>query len=641
MGKILIKKISYTGDKYFYSSPEFESGVNIIEGENGSGKSTLIKLIYFCLGGNVKEFKKNNRGAHKEITSDKNNFAELDIILNEDRYIFKRLIGENDIIIIDRANSDNIQIVPVKRTKNEKYIFSDWMLEKLNINIVEIFQSNQKFKINLNDILRLIYHDQAPDPSKIYKTPDDDNNNSFADSIEIRKVIFQLLLGKQYNDYYDSNSKLKYLEKETGISKRSLDEYDNITSTFSVIEGDKNIIFLQKMLSDKKTEIKKLLMFRDSLKNERPMSIDSLDEIEQIKNDLLQNELLEGSLKDEKNNKNNDLIKLSYLFDDTVLEATQIKKIIYTDSKLSLFSVDTCPYCLREVTREKGHCICGSEVDENQYERFFYSSTDYIDILKSKQKSVETISSTIEIYKENIKEIDEKINKIAVIRNILKDKLRKTVKHIDGEIDTNRLNELDDKIFDLKEIEKNIERQIIIETKREELQIKYDENVSELDSQRRATKKLELEAESDIKTKIILFNDKYNELMKNTLFDCKSAKIANDNYLPIINNGEYKEASASVSIRFMYYLTLLCLSLNDRVITYPRFLLIDTPETAGIDKEDLINIIEQINNVTDNVNKDDYQIILTTAIDKYPENFRGNKRITITKEKKLLNKVEE
>ncbi|MCB2792168.1 hypothetical protein KQ881_16465, partial [Listeria monocytogenes] len=63
--------------------------------------------------------------------------------------------------------------------------------------------------------------------------------------------------------------------------------------------------------------------------------------------------------------------------------------------------------------------------------------------------------------------------------------------------------------------------------------------------------------------------------------------------MPLIDNGEYREHSAKVPKRFLYYLTLLQLSLSSDV-PVPRLLLIDTPETAGIDLDKLVKMLRQI-----------------------------------------------
>jgi hypothetical protein len=102
-----------------------------------------------------------------------------------------------------------------------------------------------------------------------------------------------------------------------------------------------------------------------------------------------------------------------------------------------------------------------------------------------------------------------------------------------------------------------------------------------------------------------------------------------------------------VPLRLMYYFTILALSLKNESVKHPGLLIIDTPEDSGIDEDnlkknlDLLNLaIEQGGN-----SKKEYQIILTTGLDKYPESFKKDikdefnesKGIFILKEKTAYN----
>jgi hypothetical protein len=136
-------------------------------------------------------------------------------------------------------------------------------------------------------------------------------------------------------------------------------------------------------------------------------------------------------------------------------------------------------------------------------------------------------------------------------------------------------------------------------------------------------KGLEVKAQQDITAKVHAFSRKYDELMKSTLPDCRSAKITLDNYLPSINDGLYRETSALVSIRLMYFITLMHLSLTDKSVTFPRFLLIDTPETAGIELEYLQYCIKQLEELQDY--GVDFQVIISTGLNKYPASLKDNR----------------
>ena len=78
---------------------------------------------------------------------------------------------------------------------------------------------------------------------------------------------------------------------------------------------------------------------------------------------------------------------------------------------------------------------------------------------------------------------------------------------------------------------------------------------------------------------------------------------------------------------------------------FPRFLMIDTPNKEGIDKENLIKNIgllaeaEKYTEEKEDEEKEEakqYQIILTTGMDTYPEDFKNNVFYKLESEKYLL-----
>lgn len=100
MGSLIIKKIKYNGDKYYFESPEFIVGINIIEGDNGSGKSTLSYFIEYGLGGDIRYFSESNKNEkYNQIVNDTNNSIELIINIDDEEYTLQRYINKNDIFI--------------------------------------------------------------------------------------------------------------------------------------------------------------------------------------------------------------------------------------------------------------------------------------------------------------------------------------------------------------------------------------------------------------------------------------------------------------------------------------------------------------------------------------------------------------
>ena len=156
MSNLLVKQVKYFGERYSYSSPTLTSGINILEGENGTGKTTFSSLLYFGLGGNVKWFRDDTSEKHVEITGDKSNYVEITILINNQIYIITRYVYKFEVNIVSPTDVITLQI---NRSVNNTFTFSDWLLGKLNIKVVEIYQGTEFYKLNFLDLFRLMYHD--------------------------------------------------------------------------------------------------------------------------------------------------------------------------------------------------------------------------------------------------------------------------------------------------------------------------------------------------------------------------------------------------------------------------------------------------------------------------------------------------
>ena len=94
--------------------------------------------------------------------------------------------------------------------------------------------------------------------------------------------------------------------------------------------------------------------------------------------------------------------------------------------------------------------------------------------------------------------------------------------------------------------------------------------------------------------------------------------------MPIVDNGVYKNKSAGVPIRLIYYYTILLLALKYESVKHPKLLIIDTPEDSGIDSGNLKNDLQILDDALKQIeNKNQiYQVILTTGLHKYPTSFK-------------------
>ncbi len=643
MGQLKIHKMHYEGKRYDFSSPELDNfKINIIEAPNGCGKSTFFDLIYYGLGGKVSHFNSTEKEKHKEIVNDKSNFVELEVSLKNKEFKFIRKIGENLITILsDEAfpSKDDGLVdflcLAINRHKSEDYIFSDWILEQLNIPSIEIFHAGKNFKIGFNDLLRLVYHNQGTDVNGIYKPAD--NQNYVSDSVFLRKAIFEVLMGKTLVKLYEAYGNLKRKQSEHDKANAILSEYKNIVSDMHKQLGFKEVIndyHLAKEIEELESGIERLISYRSKQLTSKISENAGLVHTRKIKEAYGRTELNLIDLQRNIELKLKDIDSLNRVIRQTREDAFRLQKIIHTHRQLEMFTPDTCPYCLKNVDRPSDKCVCGHDIDENDYRRYFYDPSEYYTLLKSKVKSLETMEIALKSAQDEFKNLEDDFEKSNIENLKLKDELSYALSEIEYITDFDELDHVEDQLLINKEKISNLKQALLLEKNLQTYQRVKDSAKREMDLAKIAVEKLEATSEAELIEKVDKFNKYYNHFMKASLLDCRVAEINADDYMPIINNGDYKEASAAVHKRFLYYLTLLQLSLLDE-IPFPRLLLIDTPENIGIDNINLNRMISCLD-MLDNPNNVDYQVILSTGENKYPDSMKDNVIIKLNEDKRLL-----
>lgn len=624
MGRLAIRRVVYSGDKYSFESPYLNDGIVIMEGVNGHGKSTFMNLIYYGLGGRVQAFNKNDDNDSKkynEIFYDTNNYVELLIEIDDEKYELTRYIGDNLIFVV--GEDEEVRETCVLRNQSDEHtmVFSDWILGKLNINVFDIVQGTRSFKLNFTDLLRLVYHDQETEVDKVYKEAD--NSNFLSDSLEIRKAIFEILLGKTYNDYYSTLGQYKLTMKELEKAQAVMDSYDEFLG--EVLDYDlANVVHINSMISENQEMIEKVQIEREIASREQGNSDEIWQLIGQQKKELILNQHKLEEWESAKNLTTQSIDKILYLIDESEKELSEIEKIRLVNKKLKLFTPNTCPYCLREVEREKGKCICGNDIEEEQYEKFFYTDEEYLDILKVKKKSIQSLEQLLERKSQRLKIIIGHIEKAE--QSI--EKIRLYIDELTKDIATNYnsayIRQLDERERELNGIILELKQAKDLAKKRETLASQVIQLRNKVEGLKIRVDSFLNAAREDMLNKKKDFDEVYFSLMKRADEHCYSAYIGED-YMPHINLGAYRERSAAVPKRLMYFLTMLIESLKNEA-NFPQFLMIDTPNKEGIDKENLIKnigLLAEADKYTEEM-KTQYQIILTTGIDTYPEEFKKN-----------------
>jgi len=620
MGNLIIRKVIYSGDNYKFESPELENGINIIVGDNGSGKSTFSYFIDYGLGGTIKPFNRDNKTEkYREIATDSNNYIVLEIEINSTKYSLKRFIGHNDIFISDGENVEKFAI-----NRHKEYapkVFSDWLLEKLDITIFDVNLGAKFWTFNFSDLFRLLYYDQDTEPKKIYKTPS--NDNFISDSIIIRKTIFEVLLGISSVEYFQRMNELKSAERLKGDAKGRYEGFLALHSNINFEEESNSTSIIEEY----EEQLKKLKHERDLYTKDNSEVNEKTLYLTTLQSELINLELDISNNKIKSQNINTEIYSIEKMYKELESEISDIKKTIFTHEQLNLFSMQVCPFCMNtKKDRKDGHCICGEKFNENGYEKFVYNSSEYKKILQHKEKSLKTIETALNSYNKEVSELNNQTEIKIKKSSELKTDLIQAVNSIEFSGNAEFIDSLNDKMIEVKSN--------ILEEKKKEglistyklLKSTFESKNIDYENKLNAFKTAQNTFEKNNFKTIEEFNAVYNQLMINSSAKCEKAEIDED-YMPILNDGYYLNKSADVPKRLMYYFTILSLSLKLKNVKHPRFLLIDTPESVGIDEGNLkIDLSEldyaiSLSKLDENSLIPSYQVILTTGVDKYPSKY--------------------
>jgi len=632
MGRLKINRVHYNGDKYTYSSPLLTDGVNIIEAGNGGGKSTFSALICYALGDYVHMFNFAKTEVHKEVKNDTNNFVLLEMEINQESYWVKRYFGKkqnNMIIVRDKSGNEEALYLNRQHMPEGQSTYSDWLLLKLGIEVVDVWQGASHFKVNFTDIFRLIHYDQGTEPKKIYKEHKTDNN-FISDSANIRKVIFELLVGHRFSDYYAMLGQLREYEKQRDAKRILFDNFGVLATEMGYDISSLPSSELLRKLTEERLELQRIQLLRQDVRSRKSDSSKFELQIQQLRQGLVQREQELAEAQKHLSNVSFEQRDLIELKEELIREVSHINKIIFSHNTLHIFSPDHCPCCFNKVERISGICLCGAEIQEGQSEHFFYNSQEYVEILRSKQKSVETIDVAINSCGKEISSLQEAIKQIHLSLDSIRNQLKEAEQHTNS--NNQELLQLNERVYHLRNSIQDTDNRIKMIEKYEGIERAYNKAKSDFSTLQTKVRSTQNAIELLINAQTKRFNDIYNGFMTKTLREVTSAEI-NEDYMPVLNDGVYREASSDVPKRFLYFLTLLSMSLDTKNrIPFPQFLLIDTPENLGIDKDNLDKCMDRISELLSS----DYQIILTTGLGKYPTSLADFVKQTIPDGEKLL-----
>ncbi|MBL3548861.1 hypothetical protein [Chryseobacterium sp. KMC2] len=398
--------------------------------------------------------------------------------------------------------------------------------------------------------------------------------------------------------------------------------FQNYESTHE--KPERNDLLIQRQ-SDIQASILKLEQERESYQIKETTVDDKIGELAGIQSMLVDLELKTSRERIFLRSLQNEQVKVDNVHRTLLEEIQQIQKIIFTHDQLDLFSMEVCPFCMNKKEIAKGICICGSKFNEDDYEKFVYNSSEYKDILSHKQKSIKAITQAKQDYAHDVREVTGKIEKNTKLIDDYTQRLKTVIETAEFAGSTTVIDDYNNRILKMKE--QLLQLDYALKTSRDWKRLNDDleSKIANLTTAQIEYNNAKNAYNLNNAETIESFNTVYSSLLAKSSYKSTEAHIDED-YMPFIDNREYRANSSDVPKRLMYYFTILSLAMKLPSVKHPRFLLIDTPEDSGIDTEHLNQNLELLKDAlilgkqADGTYKD-FQVILTTGYGKFPPSF--------------------
>lgn len=583
---------------------EFHSGVNIIRGDNSVGKSTIMDLIYFCLGGDLREERWNNEARSCDSTV-------ADVTINGKRLTLLRPIAPNGKPPImffsgpyeaSNAPDANWTQYGIIRTDN-KYSFSQQLFELLNW---PAHQADDSSNLTMHQILRLIYVDQDTPVNKILKyEPSMDKPN-------MRQAIGEFLLGIDDLETYGIRQKLSKAENEFSKIQGQLEAVYRIISP---TEGILRTELLEKEISTVTQNIKDLSLERDNviltpsediapnLKEEAEIlgrNIKSLtDEISirfsrkaEITNEIVESELFLSSI-------------------DFRIKSLQESRTAFDYFGEVRFKF--CPSCLAPI-KDSDHTLCHlckNSINEDSRDSSYLAALNELNFQKKESKKV------LEEHKHKLKEITELLN--AEIRQLesLKAKSRSllminsqkmvelsSISSTIGSMEE-KLSNLTSKIELVASVERLIEKKATLNSEIEAYREKIKQNKIFTEARRENIESNLSERTINLITQDGGFEESF---INPSVFQFDFQKD-----IMLVDGRSKFSASSETILKNSFHFAIFIASLYDNLMRYPRLLLLDNIEDKGMRPERSQNFQRLIVAALDDVNTE-HQVIMSTSM---------------------------
>lgn len=200
---LIVNRLVISSRANFIYDQKFYVGVNIIRGDNGTGKSTVMDLLFFVLGGDVKEW------TEEQSRCD---FVMCEIRVSGRLLTIKREIASPNSMHIYEGKLDlnapaaQFLVLPYRVT-DRRESFSQVLFDFIGL---PRYKKDDSVTLTMHQILRLIYVDQITPPNKILR-----QESSNFDGYSNRLAIGEYLLGIDDLGSHMLRQEKNKLEKES------------------------------------------------------------------------------------------------------------------------------------------------------------------------------------------------------------------------------------------------------------------------------------------------------------------------------------------------------------------------------------------------------------------------------------------
>lgn len=595
---LIVNRLIVTQKQHIAYDEKFHQGVNIIRGKNSSGKSTIADFIFYALGGELSEWK-------KEASMCTHTYIEVN--LSGSIFTLRREIRDTskagmDIIHYPYEIAKLKEIIEWLRypysATDTKESFYQAILKELGIPYTKSDNSNS---ITLHQLLRLMYVDQMTSLDRLFKFDKFDNANK-------RKAIGELLIGLSDLKLYEERVRLQKLDKEL---TKTVDDISTLHRFFGSEIKTSNEI--DEQINERNTLLSTLheklaTVHQNESENKEDQNTKNL------RSDI---DDLRVGIREAQNKK----LSLSFEITDSerfikslISRIDSLKDSSRTINALSNIGFKYCPSCFKPNNKNLiNHCnLCGEETPKSDEPHdptfkirkeieFQLAESNTIIALRQKElieieSNLQSLVSTLESKKRTLEFIEKPIKLINQESREILINIGTTTKEIEQLIQSksnfSQLYDLYNK-RDVIQAEFN-KAKSLVELLESKLHFEMNKKKAMISKCTLSIIKADLNHEEAFKD------------AKNIEFDFGEDRVSIDNRVLF-------SASSMVFLKNSFRLALLKASCLDNSFLYPRFLLMDNVEDKGMEPERSHTFQNEIIRASNELTVA-HQIIFTTSM---------------------------